>query len=66
MQNKISALRAKKKISQSRLAGLAKISRTHLSDIENNKAKPSVDIAQRISKALGEKVEHIFFENGVV
>ena len=66
MRNKISEIRCKKKISQSDLAEAAQISRTHLSDIENGKANPSIDIAQRISRALGTKVEHIFFNNNVV
>ena len=66
MRNKISEIRHKKKISQSELARGARISRTHLSDIENNKANPSVEIANRIAKTLGAKVEQIFFNNDVV
>lgn len=66
MRNKISEIRRKMKISQSELAQDVQISRTHLSDIENDKTNPSIDIAKRISHALGANVEYIFFNDDVV
>lgn len=64
--NKIKFLRNKRNISQEKLAIQAKISRTHLSDIETGKAKPSVDVAQRIALSLETQIEDIFFDNTVV
>lgn len=66
MENKIKELRHKKNISQEKLADMAKISRTHLSEIENGNAIPSILVAKKIAKALNSKVDAIFFTKTVV
>lgn len=66
MGNSIKELRAKRNLTQESLAKKAKISRTHLAEIENGKAIPSVIVAQNIAKVLKVKIENIFFDNSVV
>ncbi len=60
LKNNIKALRAEMNMSQSQLAGKARISRPYLSYIENGHA-PSLSIAKQISSALGETVDFVFF-----
>ena len=55
-----------KKMSQKELAKRAQISRPHLSNIENDEAQPTIDVAIRIAEALGQKVDNIFFKEDVV
>lgn len=64
--NKIKDYRAKKKMSQEELARHAKVSRTHLSNIETGEAQPTIDVAIRIAEALDQKVDDIFFKEDVV
>ena len=59
-------MRKKRNLTQEALANIVNISRTHLSEIENGNAVPSVFVAQRIAKALKVKVESIFFDKSVV
>jgi len=59
--NKIAYYRNKKSMTQDKLAKITGISRPYLSDIENDKKKPSCLIALKISKVLNEPVEDIFF-----
>lgn len=61
MGNKIAYYRNKKSMTQDKLAKITGISRPYLSDIENDKKKPSCLIALKISKVLNEPVEDIFF-----
>ncbi|MBE7686989.1 helix-turn-helix transcriptional regulator [Tenacibaculum finnmarkense] len=49
---KIKEERIKKNLSQERLALLADIDRTYISDIENGRRKVSLEIGYKLSKAL--------------
>lgn len=66
MNNAVRDMRKKRNLTQEALANMVNISRTHLSEIENGNAVPSVFVAQRIAKALKVKVESIFFDKSVV
>lgn len=65
IKNKVALYRNRKNYSQQKLADEANITRPYLSYIENNKKKPSCDVALRIAQALGVSVEEIFFNNTV-
>ncbi|MGX5540124.1 helix-turn-helix transcriptional regulator [Bacillus wiedmannii] len=58
--NKIAELRKEKLMSQEKLAGLVGLSRTYISEIENNKKQPNVKLAIKIAESLGTNVESIF------
>ncbi|OXB96849.1 MULTISPECIES: helix-turn-helix transcriptional regulator [Bacillus] len=58
--NKIAELRKEKLISQQKLAAQVGLSRTYISEIENNKKQPNVKLAIKIAKVLGTSVESIF------
>ncbi|WIG15315.1 helix-turn-helix transcriptional regulator [Bacillus thuringiensis] len=58
--NKIAELRKEKLISQEKLAAKVGLSRTYISEIENNKKQPNVKLAIKIAKVLGTSVESIF------
>ncbi|HDR7066662.1 MULTISPECIES: helix-turn-helix transcriptional regulator [Bacillus cereus group] len=58
--NKIAELRKEKLMSQETLAGLVGLSRTYISEIENNKKQPNVKLAIKIAEILGTNVESIF------
>lgn len=49
---KIKEYRKSVKINQTKLAEKAEISRTYLSDVENNRYKPSISLLRKISEAL--------------
>ena len=66
MQNSIKERRKKACLTQEELAKKANISRTHLAEIENGNAIPSVLVAQKIAKALKTRVDNIFFAKSVV
>lgn len=61
MKNRLTVIRAEKKISQAELAKLAGISRTTLSQIENEKATPDGETIAKLVKALGIPASEIFF-----
>ena len=58
--NKIAELRKEKLISQEKLAAQVGLSRTYISEVENNKKQPNVKLAIKIAKVLGTSVESIF------
>jgi len=58
--NRIAELRKEKLISQEKLAEQVGLSRTYISEIENNKKQPNVKLAIKIAKVLGTSVESIF------
>ncbi|MEC5238478.1 helix-turn-helix transcriptional regulator [Bacillus mycoides] len=58
--NKIAELRKEKLMSQETLAALVGLSRTYISEIENNKKQPNVKLAIKIAGILGTNVESIF------
>jgi putative transcriptional regulator len=52
MRKWLKKIRESKKMTQSQVAKLAKVSRPLITDIENGNANPSVKSAQAIAKAL--------------
>ncbi|OPZ32939.1 MAG: anaerobic benzoate catabolism transcriptional regulator [Tenericutes bacterium ADurb.BinA155] len=61
---RIAYLRAEKKLSQLQLSLSAKISKNYLSDLENGRRNPSLEILNRLAKALDVPLEELF--RGVV
>ncbi len=49
---KVKSIRKTQKVSQEKLAELANLDRTYISDIENGKRNVSIETAFKISKAL--------------
>ena len=45
--------RSEAKMTQEQLASKAKVDRTYISDIENDKVSPTVDMLERLCEALG-------------
>lgn len=62
MINKVKEVRKEKKITQEALASLIGISRRYLSQIENNKAMPSIEIAAALASNLGVDINKLFFD----
>ena len=60
MENRLTVIRAEKKLSQAELAEKAGISRTTLSQIENEKATPDGETIAKLVKALGVPAGDIF------
>jgi len=60
-RNKIKEIRREKGLRQKDLSSMVGIFQSELSDIEMGKRKPNVYLAIKIAKALGKKVEDIFF-----
>lgn len=58
--NKITNLRKEKNITQEELALKVGITRAYLSNLENGKYKPSLNVALKIAGALESAVEKIF------
>ncbi|MGD6889381.1 helix-turn-helix transcriptional regulator [Bacillus mobilis] len=58
--NNVTKMRKEKRITQEELAKKVGITRAYLSNIENAKHKPSLDVALKIAKVLGSTVEKIF------
>lgn len=57
----IKLARQKKGFTQDDLLDRIKVSQTHLSEIENNKRKPSMDLLDKISKSLELPIAVIFW-----
>ncbi|HDR7446062.1 helix-turn-helix transcriptional regulator [Bacillus cereus group sp. BfR-BA-01119] len=58
--NKITNVRKEKGITQEGLALKVGITRAYLSNLENGKHKPSLDVALKIAEILESTVEKIF------
>tara|TARA_R110000850_G_scaffold83886_7_gene179983 strand:+ start:4434 stop:4640 length:207 start_codon:yes stop_codon:yes gene_type:complete len=57
---KVRAIRTSKKVSQEKLAELADLDRTYVSDIENGKRNVSIETIFKIGKALNSPVNEFF------
>ena len=57
---KIRELRKQKKYSQEQLANLASINKSYISQIENGKTKVSVEIINKLAKALEIEMHKLF------
>lgn len=66
MKNNIKSLRRVKGISQETLAKEIKISRPHLSDIENNKTNTTMKVMFKVANYFGKSTNEIFFDDNVV
>ena len=66
MENRLTVLRAERKLSQAQLAKDAGISRTTLSAIENGNVKPDFDTIAKLVKALNVPANAIFLALDVV
>ena len=62
MQNRIKIIRAEQRLTQEQLAVRAKISRTALAMIENEKTTPDGETIKRLVCALGVQAHKIFPE----
>ena len=60
MENKVKSRRKEQNVSQTKLATKTSIGRSTISDIENGKHTPSVDVALKIAQVLECYVEDIF------
>ena len=60
MENRIKERRVELGMSQERLAQLAGIGQSTISEIEAGKHNPTVDVALCIARALGKTVEELF------
>lgn len=60
MENKIRALRSEMGLSQEELARRCGVSRQTINAIENNKYNPTLELAMRLARLLGQPVESIF------
>lgn len=59
---KIKELRKQKGLSQERLANLAEIDRTYLPTIEKGERNVSIEVVEKLAKALDIKVKDLFDE----
>lgn len=66
MKNNLKVIRAQKRLTQEKLAGMAGISRPALALIENEKTVPDGETIAKLVKALNMPADQIFFELGVV
>ena len=60
LDNQISIWRAHKKMTQDQLAKEVGVTRQTIVALEKNRHNPSLDLAFRISKALGKKIDEVF------
>lgn len=60
MKNNIKVERAKKNITQAQLADLVNVSRQTINAIELGKYNPSTELALKMAKVFGCRVEDIF------
>lgn len=59
---KIKELRKQKGLSQEKLANLAEIDRTYLPTIEKGERNVSIEVVEKLAKALDVKVKDLFDE----
>lgn len=62
MTNNLRKIRRSKDLSQEEVAQMVGMSRTYLSDIENDKRTPSVKTSLKLADALKTSVEEIFLQ----
>lgn len=59
----LKALRRERSLSQEALAAAAEVHQTYLSDLENGKRNPSIDILARLADALNVDVTELFLRH---
>jgi len=64
VKNRLKVLRAERDWSQADLAERLAVSRQTVNSIEIGKYDPSLPLALRIGKLIGQPVEQIFIDNG--
>ncbi|HHY14914.1 MAG TPA: helix-turn-helix transcriptional regulator [Firmicutes bacterium] len=60
MENRLTEVRKKRKITQEELAALLDVSRQTISSIENGRYNPSLVLASKIARFFGMTVEEMF------
>ncbi|WP_366924187.1 helix-turn-helix transcriptional regulator [Metallumcola ferriviriculae] len=60
MKNKIKELRKKQKITQEELANTLGVTRQTINAIENNKYNPTLELAMKLARLLGIRVDELF------
>ena len=60
MKNNIKEIRTKKGLVQQELAHICGLSRQTVNAIENNKYDPTLELAFKLSRALGTTVDNLF------
>jgi putative transcriptional regulator len=60
LENKLKEIRVSKSLTQEDLANLVSVSRQTIISIEKSVYEPSVKLAMKIAKVLGQSVEEIF------
>lgn len=60
-RNRLKELRKKLDITQDDLAKRVKISRAYLSNLENGKYTPSLEVAYNIARELNTSIDELFF-----
>ncbi len=61
LRNKLKAIRAERKLSQTKLANLVGVSRNTISSIETGQFAPTAKLALMLSTALDKKFEDLFY-----
>jgi transcriptional regulator with XRE-family HTH domain len=51
--------RQQKEMTQEQLSFAAKVDRTYISELENNRKSPSIDVLLRLCKALGVRASNV-------
>ncbi|MBI1210745.1 MAG: helix-turn-helix domain-containing protein [Alphaproteobacteria bacterium] len=64
LRNRLKDVRAKLGLTQAELAERVSVSRKTINTVENGVFVPSTILALRLAKALGMKVEELFFLDG--
>jgi len=60
VKNKIKELRKKQKITQEELANTLGVTRQTINAIENNKYNPTLELAMKLARLLGIRVDELF------
>jgi len=63
MNNRVRELRKDRKWTQEQFGDLLEVSRQTINSIENGRFDPSLTLALKIAKLLGDSVENIFIPN---
>lgn len=65
-QNRLQELRMKMGLSQYKIAEILKVPRTTYANWEQGICTPRLDMALKLAKLFGVKVEDLFFDNEIV
>ncbi len=60
MKNNVKEFRESSNLSQGKLGDLVGVSRQTINSLENGRYNPSIELAFKLSKVFGKKIEEIF------